>query len=128
MSRRPVPAELRRMFRPRDDEAHGPHSVYRIYNADGVLMYIGVAREVGDRIYMHKAAPQSSWASGQMYQLIDYWTSQEYPSKAIAREVERQSIEAEAPLFNRQHNKTRWKRRGNEWVELLPNPLLADTA
>lgn len=122
MSRRPIPRHEHKTFRPRDCDVKYPHSVYRIYDEDDRLMYVGVAHDVTHRIYMHEAAAQASWASMQMVGRIARWTADEYPTKAAAREAERRAIEAEAPLFNRQHNKTRWRRVNREWVELTPTP------
>lgn len=125
MSRRPVPLHERKTFRPRDCEVNYPHSVYRIYDEDDVLMYVGVARDVTHRVYMHEAAAQSSWASTQMVGCIARWTTEEHPTKAAAREAERRAIETEAPLYNRQHNPKRWRRVAGQWQQ---TNLLADSA
>lgn len=127
MSRQPVARP--RVHRPKDCEDASPHSVYRIYDANNVLLYVGVAHDVIHRIYMHEAAAHTSWASTQMVGRIARHTSTEYPTKLAARAAERRAIYTEVPLFNRQHNGRRWHRVNRAWVERpAPLPLLAEAS
>ena len=115
MSRRPIPKSQHKTYRPCDDEDMNPHSLYRLFDEDDQLMYIGVAFDVTHRIYMHEAAWYSSHASMQMFRRIARHTTEEYPNKLAARAAERAAIKAEAPLYNRQHNPKRWRRVAGQW-------------
>lgn len=95
--------------------AERPHFVYRIYSADDVLLYIGCAYDVEQRIYMHKAT----------YTMVDAFlihrhyqrhTSEQHPTLRAARAAERAAITAEAPLLNRQHNPKRWRRVDGQYL------------
>lgn len=84
------------------------HYVYRIFDADNALLYIGATSDVHARIVFH----QRPWygqskASNEMFGRIDRWTSEAHPSKEAALAAERAAIHAEAPLLNRLHNEGR---------------------
>lgn len=106
--------------RPRDRDLPYPHDVYRIFDRDGQLLYVGCARFADARIYMHVAAWHASWPSMQMFGCMATYTVETYPTKEAARAAERAAIALEMPLYNRQHNPKRWKRIGGEWVCLIP--------
>lgn len=81
-----------------------PHYVYRCYDADGRLLYIGCARDVVARMDVHR----SSWtnpASAALNMRMTRHTSERYPTKSAARQAEREAIYNEAPLFNHHHQK-----------------------
>lgn len=95
-----------------------PHYVYRIYDVAGQLLYIGSARSVEDRIYMHRSTMTlPCWADVRFR--YGHHTSEEFPTLAAAREGERQAITAEAPLHNRQHNPKRFRRVAGAYVPVV---------
>lgn len=92
--------------------ADRPHSVYRLYGHEGQLLYIGCARDVEGRIYMHETAWYSNEASMAIREAggIASHTAVEYPTRDQALAVEREAIREEAPLVNRQGNPSRWRK------------------
>jgi len=103
------------VFRPTDTEADRPHSVYRCFDATGALLYVGCARDIESRIYLHLATFQAA-ASIEMHGRHDHHTAALFPTRAAARVEERRAIHDEAPLFNRQHNPKRWRRVDGQYV------------
>lgn len=104
--------KTRRLTDAEDDRLH---HLYFLYSADGDVLYIGVATDVQHRVYMHmqtNVCPDAYW----IQRAYTEHSSQPIGTRAEAREAERRAIAEYAPCFNRQHNPTRWKRRGNEWV------------
>lgn len=99
----------------RDDEDQREHSVYRLYNDSGDLLYIGCARDVEQRLMLHHVFGYTLCAI------------EEYPNKASARAAERAAIKAEAPLLNKQHNPQRFKgRKGGGFDAVEPiHPITA---
>lgn len=77
------------------------HYVYRCYDKDGDLIYIGCTSNVGRRIAQHRKgrAVASRWLSVSMTR---HETEGPYPSRADALGAERKAIHAEQPLFNYQ--------------------------
>lgn len=70
-----------------------PHYVYRAFDSYGLLLYIGCSLNVERRLAAHRA--QSSWH--RFAETVGVWGPY---SKAHARELESQAIEAEASYFN----------------------------
>ena len=93
-----------------DHEDSRPHSVYRCYDADDQLLYIGCAWDVDHRIWFHMQRSSQSEVSWAVRRRMARYTSQEYPTKAAARSAEREAIANEAPLLNRQHNPRRFRK------------------
>lgn len=94
------------------------HSVYRCFDAEGQLLYIGCAQEPTYRMHMHMQTSTQSAVSWELQERMARWDSVEYPTKAEARAAERAAILAERPLLNRQHNPTRWRKLGGRWTEV----------
>lgn len=116
MSRQPV-AEPK-VSRPADEHLTMPHHVYRLFSEDGALLYIGCARSVQDRIYMHlNTCTLAGW--DVIRSRYHHHTSEMFPTKAAARAAERQAITDEAPLVNRQHNPKRWRRVADRYVPVV---------
>lgn len=91
------------------------HYVYRLFDKSDRLLYIGCARDVEERIYMHRATFTMA-CSWEIHLNYHHHTSEPYPDLAAAREAERHAITTEAPLLNRQHNPTRWRRISGAWT------------
>lgn len=71
--------------------------LYRHYDADGRLLYIGVSRSAAQRLAQHKAS-RWDWRIAKV-------TVQYYSSRDEALAAERQAIKAEDPRFNIAHNR-----------------------
>lgn len=113
MSRRRV-ANPRRQ-RLLDAEKPWPHSVYRLFDADHNLLYIGVTEDVEHRVYMHlQTTTCREWQA--IWSRYDHHDSIEYPDLAAAREAERRTIFEQAPILNRQHNPKRWHRVAGRYL------------
>jgi excinuclease UvrABC nuclease subunit len=68
--------------------------LYRHFDCDATLLYVGVAKHLAARTAGHKAA--SPW--GKQIASI---TTEEYPTKAAAHAAERAAILSEGPKFNK---------------------------
>lgn len=82
------------------------HYVYRCYDAEGTLLYIGCTRDVVARMLVHRSAwdnPASAFLNLHMAR----YEVEEFPTRDEARKAEREAIGAEAPLLNIHHNKGR---------------------
>lgn len=81
-----------------------PHFVYRLYDKDDELLYIGCTSNVGNRVRMHrKYSPRSA--------IFAHWIARiesvEYPNYQTALSAERVAIQSELPPFN-----VRWNPKG----------------
>lgn len=94
--------------------------VYRMYDAEGVLLYVGHARNPEWRIQMHMAATPGATGSiagaAELQARYSTHTTTEYATKADAFAAEREAIRREAPLLNRMHNPKRWRHVGHGWA------------
>lgn len=104
-----------------------PHSVYRIFDASDRLLYIGMAYDVVQRIYLHRTQFRSTFGP-TLVQNMDHYTVEEYPDARAAHAAEKAAIEAECPPLNLQHNPKVWRRapRGFVPVGEYPQVLLDD--
>lgn len=97
-----------------------PHYVYRCYDAEDRLLYIGCTYDVAGRIRQHQDLNYASNpASAYLREHMTRWTSEEYPTRLTARKAEKEAIGAEAPLLNIAHNKGRGLKR----VKVAPPTL-----
>lgn len=102
----------------RDTDDPWPHVVYRCYDADDVLLYVGCTRDLDYRMSLQPAI---------LMRRVELVTTEDFPNRAAARAAERAAITAEAPLLNKQHNPTRFAKRGPKWIALEPvHPLSAE--
>lgn len=69
--------------------------LYRHYDANGVLLYVGITFDFRQRKRQHTS--QSSWRTR-----IARMTVEVFPDRVAAREAERAAIVAENPIFNKQ--------------------------
>lgn len=99
-----------------------PHYVYRCFAADGSLLYVGVAQDVGSRMFHHlHRCNAGKQPNGSLRRLMADFTSERYATKVEARAAERAAIATEAPLLNRQHNARRFRKvAGGSYVALEP--------
>lgn len=73
--------------------ASRPHYVYRAYDADGVLLYVGCTAYYRTRLEQH--ASSSAW---WLYSTDVTWRG--YPTRSAARAGEAAAIRSEHPVFN----------------------------
>lgn len=71
----------------------GPTAVYRIFNAENVLLYVGASRNVKDRLSYHSGVKRW-WSEAVRYEAEWYNTREE------AEHAEAVAINTEAPLYN----------------------------
>lgn len=95
------------------------HYLYRCYDAQGRLLYIGCTQDPGARSQVHG----SSWhnpVSAYLNLRMTRWETEEKPyrGKTVARAAEKAAIEAEAPLLNQHHNRGRGLKGQSLWDEL----------
>lgn len=71
-----------------------PHVVYRAYDADGHLLYIGCTVNLRRRIHQHL------WASPWWRRAVVRVTVEEHPTRAAALDAETRAIVTEHPAHN----------------------------
>lgn len=81
------------------------HFVYRYYNADGRLLYVGCSKNPWTRYKTHRQDSRL-WINEVARGRISV-----FPDQATALEAERAAIIAEKPLYNKTH---RWEHR-EDW-------------
>lgn len=70
-----------------------PTTLYRLYDASGDLLYVGIAGNPGRRFEQH-AKDKPWWA------LVSYCQLEHFDSRPAAASAERQAINRDAPRFN----------------------------
>ena len=73
------------------------HQLYRHYDADGVLLYVGISVNACGRLAQHKSGAR--WFSKISLIRIEH-----FPTQASARAAEVEAIQSEKPLFNSRRN------------------------
>lgn len=89
---------------PSAEAATGATALYRYFDADDLLLYVGISDRLRNRTGSHIEG--SSWMDFAVRSTIE-----RHPARAVALEVEESAIKAEHPLFNHQHNDTPEARR-----------------
>lgn len=79
------------------------HYVYRCYDADGRLLYIGCTQDLAARMAIHECDSDNP-ASAELVKRIAVLEYEEYPDRTSGLEAERNAIRDEAPLLNTHHN------------------------
>lgn len=103
-----------------DADLNRPHFLYRCFDRDGVLLYVGVAADVESRMFHHlHQCNVGKQPNGSLRRHMTTWTSEPHPTKLAARDAERRTIAAEAPLLNRQHNPRRFRKVGTATYGLV---------
>jgi hypothetical protein len=81
--------------RPRNSRV--PNWVYRFYDADHRLLYVGMTMMIGERLLAHR---RLRW---WMRERVTFCYLLEYPTPGRAERAERKAIATELPLFNDTH-------------------------
>lgn len=112
--------------------AGADHYVYRCYDVEGLLLYIGCSSDVERRIKKHFTASANntaSWWLSLFYARHDF--EGPFDGRDTGRAVESAAIEAERPLFNLQGNGIRHQRLNRVAMYLVEHgerTLAIDTA
>lgn len=75
--------------------AVGPATVYRYFDAERRLLYVGVTQQHLKRRVQHHI--RSGW-----YRLVVDVSFERHPTRYLAVQAERRAIESESPIHNRQ--------------------------
>lgn len=78
------------------DIENQPTAVYRMYDADGRLLYVGMTNNTDVRWKWH--AQSGGWWHRMASSTVEW-----HPDRAAARRHEAAAIKAEAPVFNAMH-------------------------
>lgn len=70
-----------------------PHVLYRFFDADGVLLYVGISLHGIQRMSNHQTT-QPWWSS------VSRTSLEHFPDRESAREAERAAIASEGPRYN----------------------------
>jgi excinuclease UvrABC nuclease subunit len=74
-----------------------PTDLYRAYDGDGRLLYVGISLNAFSRLVEHKRD------SGWVEQMVTM-TVERFPTREIAEWEERKAIKEHRPIWNRMHN------------------------
>lgn len=104
-----------------------PHVVYRVYDVEGRLLYVGLTGDIVDRVlHLTTVANVLRHPNGHIRRYGARVTVESFPSKAAGRAAEQAAIAAEAPLLNVNHNHGRGLRGAQlrAWVSIhRPTPF-----
>jgi predicted GIY-YIG superfamily endonuclease len=92
--------------------------MYRLYNADGTLLYVGISWSALSRITQHKT-DKPWWTTVTR---VDITTIP--GDRAAAESAERHAIHTEQPLHNVVHNRTRTERPAVIVPNTTPNSII----
>lgn len=70
-----------------------PQSLYRLYDSEGNLLYVGISLTAADRLSQHRS--QQSW-----WHKVASVTLEQHPDRAAVQEAERLAIQTEHPRYN----------------------------
>lgn len=79
---------------------HDHTTLYRLYDVDAVLLYVGISWNPGQRFTLGHSLDKPWWAD------VAHTTLEHFPTRAAALVAERAAIVAERPLHNVVHNRT----------------------
>lgn len=93
------PRSQPRVRRSRKASASAATALYRYYDADDVLLYVGITGDLAERELDHIC--DSTWMDFAARSTIE-----RFPTRDEAEDAERDAIRDDAPLFNIAHNDT----------------------
>lgn len=73
---------------------HDPTALYRLFDAAGRLLYVGISRNPEERLKQH--ASTAPW-----WKLVASHTATAFPDRPAAESAELEAIKTEGPLYNR---------------------------
>lgn len=86
-----------------------PHALYRFFNAEGALLYVGISVNLPSRLSAH--INEKEW----WHEVVQV-TVEMLPDRGAALKAEKLAIGAERPLYNIQHNTSLQKFTGSSGV------------
>lgn len=106
-----------------DKHSDQPHTLYRAYGRDDLLLYVGVTHEIEQRFKFHRST--SPW-----WTVCVAVTTEQWPDKASGLCAEAVAIKTESPLFNKVHNAPltlpiAFREHGTLAVDIVGDALLA---
>lgn len=86
--------------------AEKPHFLYRCYDSDGHLLYVGVTSDLRTRMREHlRGAPVGCvYPTALLPERMAFWTAERHPDRQSGFAAERAAIRAERPEMNIKHN------------------------
>lgn len=81
-----------------------PIALYRMYSADGELLYIGQSVNPAQRVCGHRTG--NNWITRVATMTLEW-----YPTREAAKQAEAEAIKAECPLLNVAHHPDERARR-----------------
>lgn len=93
-----------------------PTALYRLFDAEGALLYIGIAVDPNTRWRVH--AGEKTWWTEVASKTVEW-----FQNRLLAQAAEAEAIAIEAPRYNVEHSQTR--RRGDargEYRSKYPKP------
>ncbi|OMI34420.1 GntR family transcriptional regulator [Streptomyces sparsogenes] len=87
-------------------------ALYRYFDTDGGLLYIGISRDPDGRLKAHRDTHQK-WVP-----MVKSRTLEWFDSRPEAAEAEKQAIQVERPRFNKAHNQDRVAFAPSRWPSL----------
>lgn len=96
--------------------------LYRHYDSEGNLLYIGMSLHILARLYQHSTS--SNW-----FENIARIEIQHYPDRASVLKAEKEAIKNEKPRYNyhnldTQSEEDHWLRRSAKTFCFIPRPLV----
>lgn len=86
-------------------DTQAEHFVYRCYDAEGQLLYVGCTQDVNARMSVHASSWQNPASAYLNLHMARHEVEPEpYIGRIAGRAAERQAIETERPLLNVHHN------------------------
>lgn len=98
---------------------HAEHFVYRCYDADGVLLYVGCTMDVKKRIASHRRGGNGTSKASRWLSLFmtRYEVEGPFRGRDAGRAAEHAAIQADWPIFNYQGqtraDRAAWMTRGD---------------
>lgn len=77
--------------------AEVPHVLYRLFNAAGALLYVGITSNLDERLKDHRSDKRKTW-----WPQVAQVTVEHHPTELDARRAESKAIRSEEPAWNKE--------------------------
>lgn len=92
------------------------HFVYRCFDSDGLLLYVGCAGNVARRLTAHRASRTAFASRALQLFMASHTVEGPFETRGAAEAAEQAAIEAESPLLNLQHSR---KPNWHKWSRVV---------